>query len=508
MSSATIESISDDIQDSSTSAVNQALGFLRKRWLSVLLISALVLIPCFWHRRIEAGDLGSHTYNAWLATLVAQGKAPGLYLAPQWNNILVDSALTRLGTAFGFIVAEKIVVPVCVLFFFWGAFAFIAAATLRPPWFVAPAIAMISYGFTFYAGFMNFYLSLGLAFLSAAALWRGVRFDWVVGCALAFLAFMAHPMGFGLLIAIIAYIRLAEAVPGQRRWFVFAAALLGLVALHLVLHLFRTEPGLGPRFMAMNGADQLVLFGPRYRVLAEYVLVFGSCAFLASALRDWKRYPLLQRFRTPLELWAILVFAVAALPGAIWLPQYAGAVSSLSNRLSAATAVFGLSVLGSVQPRKWIFGGLTLFAAALFVFQYRDTAILNKMEQQIDSLVSTLPYGTRVIYTIDFGNESRINFRHMVDRACIGRCFAYSNYEPGTGQFRLRISPGGSPIVSNSGLDMEHGEYVVRESDLPIAQIYQSDEADLTKLSLRDLRAGEKNGRIGHRYAVPDVAAH
>ncbi len=66
---------------------NATLAFLRrKRWL-ILAVSAAVLIPCFWHRRIEAGDLGSHVYNAWLAQLIEKGQAPGLYIAKRWNNI-------------------------------------------------------------------------------------------------------------------------------------------------------------------------------------------------------------------------------------------------------------------------------------------------------------------------------------------------------------------------------------------------------------------------------------
>src|SRR5262249_52154204 len=44
----------------------------------ILAVSVLLLIPCFWHRRIEAGDLPSHVYNAWLAQLIGQGQAPGL----------------------------------------------------------------------------------------------------------------------------------------------------------------------------------------------------------------------------------------------------------------------------------------------------------------------------------------------------------------------------------------------------------------------------------------------
>jgi len=138
-----------------------ALKFVVDRWLPVLAISAVLLLPCFWHKRIEAGDLASHTYNAWLAQLIARGNAPGLYLVRQWNNVLVDLALAKLVNAVGFVAAEKIVVPACVLIFFWGAFAFIAAATRRPPWFLVPAIAMIAYGWTFQMGFMNYYLSLG-----------------------------------------------------------------------------------------------------------------------------------------------------------------------------------------------------------------------------------------------------------------------------------------------------------------------------------------------------------
>jgi len=36
----------------------------------VLPICVQLLVPCFWHQRIEAGDLASHVYNAWLANEV------------------------------------------------------------------------------------------------------------------------------------------------------------------------------------------------------------------------------------------------------------------------------------------------------------------------------------------------------------------------------------------------------------------------------------------------------
>lgn len=47
--------------------------------------------------------------------------------------------------------------------------------------------------------------------------------------------------------------------------------------------------------------------------------------------------------------------------------------------------------------------------------------------------------------------------------------------------------------------DMAAGEYEVDEADLPMKQIYQCDAGDLTKVCMRDLEAGEVNGRIGYK---------
>jgi len=249
----------------------------------------------------------------------------------------------------------------------------------------------------------------------------------------------------------------------------------------------------------MNGADQLVLFHHAYVYLALIAFLFGCFAFLSSAVLDRDRKQLAERIRTPLELWTILLIAAPLVPGAIWLPEYTAAVSAINSRITSLTAIVGLCILGAVTPRKWIFGGLSAIAVAFFALQYQDTAILNRMEQRAETLVAGLPYGSKVSYTIDFDDSSRINSRHFVDRACIGHCFAYSNYEPGSKQFRVRVAPQGSSIVSSDGFDLEHGVYLVHEQDLPLYQIYQPDESDLTRLAIRSLSAGERNGRIGHQ---------
>jgi hypothetical protein len=44
---------------------------------------------------------------------------------------------------------------------------------------------------------------------------------------------------------------------------------------------------------------------------------------------------------------------------------------------------------------------------------------------------------------------------------------------------------------------MASGQYEVQDQDLPIKQIYQCDEKDLTRLCIRDLEAGGTNERTG-----------
>ena len=464
-------------------------------------ISVLVILPCFWHRRIAAGDLASHSYNAWLAQLIEHGQAPGLYIAPQWNNILVDTGLARLGAILGFSTAEKIVVPLCVLFFFWGAFALITASSRQPPWFLIPAIAMIAYGWTFHMGFMNYYLSLGLGFFATAVFWRGRGVDWVIGLLLSALAWVAHPMGFVCLMGATAYILLAERITGWRRCGLFVSALLAVFAAHYyIVHHFHVQYWEARIFYLMNGADQLVLFGSRYALLAMAALLFGSVCFIFGyaerrrSARPW-------HIRTPLELWAILLFTAAMIPELIQMPRYAGLVGFTVSRLTSITAVMGLCIMGQMLPRKWHVVGFAAIAAVFFFLLYRDTGVLNDMEKQAEGLVSTLPYGRRVIATVQPPPESRLMFiTHMVDRACIGRCFAYSNYEPASGQFRIRVQHG-SPLVTDSpdvSMMMDEGNYIVRAEDLPMTQIYQCSENDPTRLCMRDLTAGERNGRIGY----------
>src|SRR5438445_500793 len=114
---------------------NLTLAFLRRKRWAILAVSVVVLIPCFWHRRIEAGDLASHVYNAWLAQLIEKGQARGLHFAKQWNNSLFDVTLLRLVNVVGFAVAQGIVGSAGVLILLVGSvgcFAVCGYASHRP----------------------------------------------------------------------------------------------------------------------------------------------------------------------------------------------------------------------------------------------------------------------------------------------------------------------------------------------------------------------------------------
>src|SRR5579863_3306925 len=210
---------------------NPAVAFLQSRWRLMLAISAAVLVPCFWHQRIEAGDLGSHVYNAWLAQLITSGHAPGLYIVYQWNNMFLDIALLHAANAFGFVAAQRIIVSLCVLIFFWGVFALVSAITGRAPLFLTPCLAMLAYGYSFEMGFMNYYLSIGLACFSLAIYLSAKKRGWVVGLILAALAYMAHPIGFLWLAGTWAYLWVSNRLTGGWR---MAPFVMGLALVYLI----------------------------------------------------------------------------------------------------------------------------------------------------------------------------------------------------------------------------------------------------------------------------------
>jgi hypothetical protein len=485
------------------SSVSEGRTLVRQKWRQVAMVSALVILPCLWHRHIEAGDLGSHVYNAWLAQLIAKGQAPGLYVTTRWNNILFDLMLLHVGNWVGFAAAEKIVVSCCVLIFFWGVFGFIGVVTGRAPWLLTPCIAMLACGYSFNMGFMNYYLSIGLGSFCLALVWRDASRNWIPAMAIAVLVAAAHPVGLVWVGGVVAYLAIRPLLPGPLKLVVPLAIVLACRALRsyvnrsstLVADFYTVVP-----FQA-SGADQLVLYGRRYYFLAWAAISFGMVCFVWDLLAQRQRPEYWKRLELPLELCLILFVAAAFAPENVRFSIHSAWVGLLVSRLTTISAIVGLCVMACLQARKWHFVGWAALAVIFFGFLFQDTGKLNRLEANAEALLSGVPIGTRVIPTIFAPPDSRIQFIvHIADRACVHRCFIYSNYEPSSNQFRVRVAKGGSWIVADSPEDvndMQGGGYEIQKQDLPVKQLYQCDRGDWTKLCLRDLAAGESTGDYG-----------
>lgn len=471
--------------------------------LRILLLSALLLVPVFWHHHIEAGDLGSHVYNAWLAQLVQKGTAPGVYSVWQWKNILFDLLLLSLANLVGIPAAEKIAVALCVLLFFWSVFALIAVATRRAPWFLTPFLAMLTYGYVFHMGFMNYYLSIALACLGLSLVWSGRPRLQLASLALIPLMLLAHPLGFLWFLAAAPYLLLWQQLPRWRIVFpVLGFAIIFAIRWFISHHSAYEFSWPDHPFYFFNGADQFVVFGERYRYISAIVLAFG----LLMAGLDLRRAPRASSWwkdRLLLLEFCVIAFLVTSLvPENLRLSQDAGWIGLLVSRLTLITAIYVLCILGSFAPRRWHLAALSVCALVFFVFLYQDTSLVARLEANAEKITRSLPFGTRVLRTIDAPDGWRSLFiYHSLDRACIGHCFAFSNYEASTKQFRLHVREN-SPVVvfdPDDSESMESGDYTVQPEDLPLKQIDQCDPADPTVLCIRNLSPNEENGRLSHQ---------
>ena len=483
------------------SALAESHRFLRERWRPILAISALLLAPCFWHRRIEASDLGSHVYNAWLAQLIRHGQAPGLWIAHQWTNVLFDLLLSFFGAVFGlgtrFHIAEKFAASLCVLIFFWGTFALVSAATRRAPWFLTPVIALVAYGYTFRMGFFNYYLAIGLSFFALAILWRGRGWERLIAIVIAPLVLLAHAVGFIWLVGAAIYLALAKMLPWRRQFLLLLPAAGALFAAHDYFWRHFVVEAAPESPLWYSGADQLVLYGDRYWICAGALIAFVLISLVIDLIRRRREPGLGRAFSIPLQLYVIALLAVPLLPRGIHFPHTVP-IALLTDRLTSVSAVLICCLLGAMRPSRWHLAASAAIAVVFFAFVYQDTATVNRMEAQAERLVRALPRNSRVMATIDPPDESRILIQHMIDRACIGHCFSYGNYEPSTGVFRIRSTPGNPCVLNNydQAVDMEDGDYSVQPQDLPVYQVYQCD-ATGTHLCIHPLEAGEDNDQMG-----------
>jgi hypothetical protein len=440
----------------------------------IVICSIVVLVPCFWQQRIQAGDLGSHIYNVWLAQLIERGQVSGLTLARQTNNILFDMILSGLWNLWGPGVAQRIAVSLAVLVFFWGAFAFLwsrqRAHPRAAPWHLAPWLAVLSYGWVFHMGFFNFYLSLGLCFGVLALARQGSYFAKTAIVVILAGAYLAHPLPVTWAVGVLSYERLARGMQPRHRIWLALGGLAATVAITVFFHyrfLIRWSPSQIPAF---SGAEQVWVFGPRYFVLLPPILAIWTLWLrrLWKARGGW-RIARDARF----QVWLLCAAGVAIIPSTILLPGFRHSVSAFAERMSLANAVLFLGMASALRPRRAETVAATVIAAFFFSCLYYDERGLNRIETQMERLANQIPDRQRVVSVLA-DPASRVNsMAHLLDRACIARCYSYGNYEPSTAHFRVRADHPNPVVVweYSQSWGIQAGGYRVEPRDLPLYKI-------------------------------------
>lgn len=451
-----------------------------------LLTSIVLLIPCFWLPRIHAGDLSSHVYNAWLANEVEAGRAPGLHLVNQWTNIVFDQMLAHLLPITGPGWAQRLSVSMCVLLFFWGLFEWIRSQS-GDAWTVSPALMMLAYGRIFHMGLFNFYLALGLAFL-ALACFRRTSVSRILGVVLLALSILAHALG----TFIVAFVAFVLWVGKSVRPLTFALGAAMTIMLMLLGRLvFPQWFVVQFRFFSPEafGLSQFQFYGSEFGAITVALLTILLLMIATDREHTGLRHQL-ARGEIRLLLFSLVLSAIT--PWAVWLPGFSNALGYLDLRASFIVAV-SLTLLCSRQRfcfSRW--AALAAVALAYFCCLYLRVRPLDAIESRVEAAVKQIPRGSRVVSSLRMKNEILDLLEHMVDRACVGHCYSYANYEPPSEQFRLR-SDSRSPIVIADiakGAAIDSGHYVVEDSDTPIWVLYcRTIPAD--EVLSRQLMAGE-----------------
>ncbi|HYL34533.1 MAG TPA: hypothetical protein VEV17_01325, partial [Bryobacteraceae bacterium] len=314
------------------------------------LAAVLLSIPCVWQRHIQAADLPSHLYNAWLANQAAAGLLKGLYVVPQYTNVVFDLMLSWLLQSGSVVLAERVAVLTAVQIFFWGCFALVSAAGGRPAWRAAPILVLLTYGAMFRMGFFNFYISLGICCAAIGLVWQNrPRARWLA-VPLLLAATLAHYLPCLWALAVIGYLIVARRLKPSRRWWLLAAGLGGIGALAAFLALkIPSSWSPGPQVYSAFGADQAMIFSAKGGIIVGGLL---GC-FIWLLVRRFEMEP------RPLEdiafhLWILMGAASLAMPKALWTSFYAGGLIFITVRLSLLAAIMFCGAIARVPVKRTV----------------------------------------------------------------------------------------------------------------------------------------------------------
>jgi hypothetical protein len=430
-------------------------------------VSAALLLPCFWTSTFQAGDLGSHLYNAWLAHLVRAGQAPGLRLVPVWTNVALDWLLEALVAGLGPIWAGRLCAVLVVTTLASGLLFWWKRTVGRWPEALAPILLILPYGWVFRAGFLNFLLGAALGFWALgwlASESRGRRW-WAVPFVLA--GVLSHALGLAMVLAAGGFILIAKGCQARTRLLLALGCLSGLVLARwgIVTRFTTTDP---PSRLFATG---ILEFRPGGLLglwcaagVAGFLLVLVARALILERSRAWT---------DPFFLaWIVCLGAGLLIPHSIVVPPAPRPLHYITPRIAWVTVVMLLAALERLRPPRSALPISALLAATYFTGFYIEQRWLSGMQEGIRQAVAAVPPGARVVSQAHESGGTLDGLLHMVDQACIGHCFSYANYEPSSTHFRLRRDPDCAlALPSKRVFEVEQGGFVAREQDLPLWRV-------------------------------------
>jgi hypothetical protein len=283
---------------------------------------------------------------------------------------------------------------------------------------------------------------------------------------------------------------LARRMSPRSRVYATAGWLLGMVLLQVVAGHKMSARWSPQQIQMATGADQVWVFDSKYYVVLVGLLILWGLLFLDLLKNSGPRWVVSS---VPFQFCLISAAAVSILPTTILLPGFHHTLVYIAERMSLGVGICVCALLAAARPPAFQRYAMALVAVVFFGFLYRDEKILNALEDRIDGVISQLPAGQRIVSGVDDPYLHVFAVTHMIDRACLGRCFSYANYEPSTAQFRIR-AVAQNPYVTaryDDSWRMQTGSYVVQGRDLPLLQLILDQDG---RMVVRNLKAGTPCG--------------
>ncbi|MGC8760223.1 MAG: hypothetical protein ACP5UT_11580 [Bryobacteraceae bacterium] len=437
--------------------------------------------------RVQAGDLSSHLYNTWLVLLVKSGEPLGLEIVPQYSNVLFDWWLEGFWRLGGPVLAEKAGVSLAVMIFFWGSFALLRRLTGQSPWPSAPLLAMLAYGWVFHQGFFNYYLSCafgfwGIVFLASQGRKR------LLALPMLALACLGHLLGAAVAAGLGLYLALRQMLGERRRLALLMASLLGLALTGWLIGVNLPAKWNEARMLQLTGVTPFLIDSLWYLLPVTPLLLLWLTGLVWKASVER-----LAMLRVPAaDLAFLCAAAIALMPTRLRWPGTEYPLYFIDWRLGLWYVLCLHALLAGRLPARFVGAVCATAAGFYFCLLALDNRSLSRIEQSFHEVVRRAPPRSRVVSGLTAVPEDLNPINHMLDRACIGYCFSYANYESATGQFRLRAKPGSTANLDSLAAvsSLHAGRYRIRAADVPIFAVSRRPGPGFA-LEIREIAVGE-----------------